>query len=96
MALGAAFIFDDVAALNYVKETNDELWVRLRGDFVVGNFNPEEEDFNPEQARAIDAEFVRGELPSGDRPRGSKFGIQGGLFESWFWIGKRPEPRPPQ
>ncbi|MEH2316516.1 YncE family protein [Nostoc sp.] len=50
-----------------------DLWVCLRGDFVVD-----------EKKRAVDAEFVRGELPTGNRPAGSKVGIQGGLFESWF------------
>jgi hypothetical protein len=88
MARGAAFIFDDANALDYIQETN-ELRVRLHGDFVIDNDKPD-------QARAIDAEFVRGELPSGDRPRDNKFGIQGGLFESWFWIGDRPQARPPQ
>jgi hypothetical protein len=39
--------------------------------------------------RAIDAEFVRAELPTGDRPKGSPFGIQGGLFESWFWVRRQ-------
>ena len=52
-----------------------ELWVILRGDFVKDT-----------QDRAIDAEFVRAELPSGDRPENSNVGIQGGLFESWFQI----------
>ena len=88
MAPGAAFVFDpetqigrrflqkDLAGINQV-------WVRLRGDFVV-------DSDDPAQARAIDAEFVRAELPSGDRPRGSKVGIQGGLFESWFGVTTDP------
>jgi hypothetical protein len=33
---------------------------------------------------AVDAEFTRAEFPTGDRPNGSPYGIQGGLFESWF------------
>jgi hypothetical protein len=53
-----------------------EIFVRLRGDFVIDG-----------KKRAIDAEFTRADLPTGDRPHGSKHGIQGGLFESWFWIG---------
>ncbi len=57
----------------------NELWVRLQGDFVVDV-----------DEKAIDAEFVRAELRTGDRPKGSSFGIQGGVFESWFWIGERP------
>lgn len=50
-----------------------DLWVVLRGDFVV--------DLD---GRAIDADFVRADLPTGDGPIGSRFGVQGGLFESWF------------
>jgi hypothetical protein len=49
--------------------------IRLRGDFLI--------DTNK---RAIDAEFARGSLPTGDRPAGSPHGIQGGTFESWFDI----------
>jgi hypothetical protein len=47
--------------------------VDVRGDFVRDT-----------QGRAIDAEFVRGELPTGDRPHGSSHGVQGGRFESWL------------
>jgi competence ComEA-like helix-hairpin-helix protein len=49
--------------------------VHLRGDFVMDV-----------EGRAIDAEFVRAELPTGDRPKGVEFGIQGGHFESWLRI----------
>jgi len=73
-ARGVAFVLDN----NRLGETIlahkvRDVTVVLRGDFVL--------DKND---RAVDAEFVRGELPTGDRPKGSKFGIQGGLFESWF------------
>ncbi len=47
--------------------------IRLRGDFLI--------DINK---RAVDAEFTRGNLPTGDRPLASLHGIQGGTFESWF------------
>jgi 6-phosphogluconolactonase (cycloisomerase 2 family) len=67
-----AFVFDNRIDEGTLIDAN-ELWVRLRGDFVV--------DIN---GKAIDAEFVRAQLPTGDRPKGSPFGIQGGLFESWF------------
>lgn len=84
-AKGIAFIFDDQNILGLVQEAN-EVWVRLLGDFVIDV-----------QERAIDAEFVRAGLPpsglpTGDRPRGSTAGIQGGIFESWFWIRQRPTP----
>ncbi len=92
MAKAAAFIFDnrffstDNGTLRFTRSETEinELWIHLRGDFVLDNKDPA-------QARAIDAEFVRGELPTGDRPRGSNFGLQGGTFESWFWIGDRPK-----
>lgn len=50
-----------------------DLWVRLNGEFVVDR-----------DGNAIDAEFTRAELPTGDRPAGETHGIQGGLFQSWF------------
>ncbi len=59
-----------------------ELWVQLRGDFVLEA---------AENVRAIDAEFVRAELPTGDRPGGSSVGNQGGLFESWFSASYDPK-----
>jgi hypothetical protein len=75
-------------ALTFPKATYDrlrrgdgeELFVRLRGDFVLDDGTP---------ARAIDAEFVRAQLPTGDHPAGSPLGIQGGLFESWFSVGRQ-------
>lgn len=51
----------------------DQFWIRLRCDFVVD-----------QKGRAVDGEFLRAELPSGDRPVKSSLGVQGGLFESWF------------
>jgi hypothetical protein len=59
----------------------NDIWIRLRGDFVLDL-----------KKRAIDAEFVRAELPTGDRPTPGGLpldqqpGIQGGLFESWFTL----------
>jgi hypothetical protein len=50
-----------------------DLWIVLRGDFVIDT-----------QGFAIDGEFVRAQLPTGDRPSGSPYGTQGGTFESWF------------
>ena len=70
-ALGAAFLPANLGLLRKSRK----LWICLRGDFVVDKKN-----------RAVDAEFVRGELPTGDRPSGSSFGVQGGLFESWFTL----------
>jgi DNA-binding beta-propeller fold protein YncE len=81
-ATAAAFVVNqDTSVWKKIMEANKvEFWVCLRGDFVLEA---------TEKRRAIDAEFVRAELPTGDRPEGSKFGVQGGLFESWFTITKK-------
>jgi hypothetical protein len=69
-----AFIFDDaVKRLVTMLEDRADFGVRLNGEFVVDS-----------DGRAVDAEFTRAELPTGDRPPGSAFGAQGGLFHSWF------------
>jgi hypothetical protein len=69
-----AFLLDEAFVGEVLRERRlDDLWIRMQGEFVV--------DIDE---RAIDAEFTRAELPSGDRPRGSAFGVQGGLFQSWF------------
>ena len=84
---GVAFVFLDetVRDLSRVFGGGDRfefslsLHVVIHGDFVLD-----------ESGRAIDAEHVRGELPTGDRPVGSPFGVQGGRFESWLtWRRRR-------
>jgi DNA-binding beta-propeller fold protein YncE len=79
--------------LNWLRRSersSPNLWVRLRGDFVLDTQNP---------PRAIDGEFVRRDLPTGNRPydpvAGSylDLGIQGGLFESWFTLKMPESPR---
>ena len=80
-ARGVAFLLDmqlAPIARNILAGIVNDLWITLRGDFVLDT-----------TGNAVDAEFVRAELPSGDRPKSSLFGIQGGLFESWFTI--RPQ-----
>jgi hypothetical protein len=71
-----AFVFDEnVDALAHAIlgiERKASFGVHIRGDFVIDR-----------DGRAVDAEFVRAELPTGDRPKGSIFGIQGGTFDSW-------------
>jgi hypothetical protein len=69
-----AFVFSRQAADQARKMGH--AWVQLRGDFFID-----------EKERAADVEHARAELPTGDRPKASAFGIQGGLFESWFWLG---------
>lgn len=79
-----AFIFEsanvDVPPDRIVELLQDrELWIVLRCDFVIDR-----------NGKAVDGEHVRGTLLSGDRPAppdpAEKFGIQGGLFESWFTL----------
>jgi hypothetical protein len=54
-----------------------DIWVRLRGDFLLDTGTPQ---------RAISAEFVRGELPTGEQPSGSGLCLEGGTFESWLTL----------
>jgi hypothetical protein len=61
--------------LRRILEQEGEFWVTLRCDFVL--------DLDK---RAVDGEFTRAQLPTGDRPAGSAVGIQGGVFESWFRV----------
>jgi len=68
------------AALREVLATNGEFWVVMRCDFVIDA-----------EGRAVDGEFVRATLLSGDRPGApsdppASGGIQGGTFESWFSV----------
>lgn len=69
-----SFVFNErfVRAVLLERELTD-LFVHLRGDFVVDRYG-----------RAVDAEFTRAQLPTGDRPAGSDVGIQGGMFDSWL------------
>jgi competence ComEA-like helix-hairpin-helix protein len=80
IARGVAFIVDQ----KYRLPPGRDLWVKLRGDFVL--------DYRGEDTRgkAIDAEFTRAEFPTGDRPRANDYGVQGGLFESWFSLREGP------
>ena len=54
-----------------------KLRIVLKGNFILDDTE-----------RAIDAEHVRGQLPTGDRPTGNEYGLQGGIFESWILIGE--------
>lgn len=69
-----SFVFGEQFVDAVLRErTVADLFVHLRGEFVVDL-----------QGRAVDAEFTRAQLPTGDRPAGSEFGIQGGMFDSWL------------
>ena len=84
MAKGAAFIFGSKQFEQLQDLIAWGLTIRLHGDFVLD-----------EKRKAIDAEFVRATLPTGDRPAGAPVGVQGGLFESWFWLKEKPKPKEP-
>lgn len=76
-----AFVIDD-AIMEQVPPTN--LYVIIRGDLVVDR-----------QGHALDGEHLRAALPTGDRPRNSPLGTQGGRFESWVrFVGRRIFPIP--
>jgi hypothetical protein len=74
-AYGIAFIIPQGEYWRTMINTDFNLLVRLQGDFVI--------DVN---TKAIDAEFTRAQLQTGDRPKDVEVGIQGGVFESWFRV----------
>lgn len=76
---GVAFLFPRELEVDAEALSID---LELRGDFIVDDHE-----------KAIDAEFARGELPTGDRARdgrASHAGVQGGTFESWLYLRARP------
>ncbi len=77
----AVLILFSESTLRTLLELRGRLAVEVRGDHVL--------DLS---GRAIDAEFVRAELPTGARRAGAQLGIQGGRFESWLaaGVGLRP------
>ena len=79
-----AFVFnslDRVFTLISSQEVqNLDVLVRLRGDFLLDTGSP---------ARAISAEFVRAQFPTGERPPGSGLCLEGGTFESWFFLNRK-------
>ncbi|MDO9712895.1 YncE family protein [Paracraurococcus lichenis] len=82
IANAAAYLLNEDALGGFNRFVGQELWAVLRGDFVC---EPDRDERGRlALGRAIDAEFVRADLPTGDRPKGADLGIQGGLFESWF------------
>ena len=70
-----------------VRSERPEFWVVLRCDFVIDR-----------DGRAVDGEFVRHQLPTGNRPAPpdptAKVGSQGGTFESWFQVQLQAGIRP--
>jgi DNA-binding beta-propeller fold protein YncE len=70
-AQGVAFIPQD--GLQKFWSGGAGVRVYFRGDFVLDT-----------SSRAICCEFVRAEFPTGQIPHGQDFGLEGGLFFSWF------------
>lgn len=65
---------------SWLREKGGELMVIIKGDFIMGC----REDEKP--AKALDGNFVGGQLPSGN-------GTQGGDFVSWFYVEAKPEKK---
>lgn len=83
-ASALAFVLDstktwyaELVVLQDVPGLSLNVWVRLRGDFLLDT---------GATPRAISAEFVRYQLPTGERPPGSGFCLEGGTFESWITL----------
>ena len=78
----AAFLEIAPQMASFILENRLPLWIELEGDHVVAR----DREGRP---RAVDAEFLRGELPTGDRAAAAERGVQGGLFSSWI-VEARP------
>ena len=78
LSRGALFVFPD--QLIDAAEELGTFNVRILGDAIVDV-----------DGRAVDAEFTRSQLPTGDGPARADVGVQGGTFESWFYL---TEPTP--
>ena len=74
---GALFLFDR-GMIDKLQDLlqNNTLLIVVRGDFILDESGE----------RAIDAEHVRAQLPTGDRPQGRATSIQGSLFENWVTL----------
>lgn len=77
---GALFLLDDVDPSPLLERLKlRKLTVVIKGDFILDD-----------RDRAIDAEHLRGLTPTGDRHLNGEYGIQGGRFDSWVWVEKKP------
>lgn len=77
-APGALLIFDS-ATQDLVVSNQMLIWIEIDGDHVMSRGLERDEPL-----RAIDAEFLRSDMPTGDRRVESERGTQGGLFSSWI------------
>lgn len=74
----SAWLMDVYFGYSRIKEKGGEFKVIVKGDFIM---SVEEDE---KSAKALDGNFIGGELPSGN-------GTQGGDFESWFSVEPKPE-----
>lgn len=72
-AEGAALLLEKGILQELLADQAARFVVVLHGDLVLDQTGK----------RAVDAEFLRATLPSGDRPEGIGAGVQGGTFTSW-------------
>ncbi len=84
-----AFIFDTTTTTYqngiYTAKAGDlDIWIRLRGDFLLDTGTPATATTPAIPPRAISAEFVRHDFDTGQRPPGSGLCLEGGTFESWL------------
>ena len=80
-ARGALFVIGRERIEVLLNREVQHLDVLIRGDAILDV-----------EGRAIDAEFVRSALPTGDRPAAATAGVQGGRFESWFSLVESESP----
>ena len=85
-APGIGFLPDAQGQHNALESS--DIWINLHCDFVI--------DVN---GKAVDGPFLRIQLPTGDHmgkaptpPAANPFGMQGGLFESWFKVTQSTKP----
>ncbi len=78
-AAPGAFLQLDEETHNAIVNQQLLVWIEIDGDHVLGRSEDEGEPL-----RAVDTEFLRSRLPSGDRAERAERGTQGGLFSSWI------------
>jgi hypothetical protein len=63
-----------------------DVWARLHGDFVMDLGLSAQDPNGPRDRRAIDAKFPRAAFDTDDLWNPKDLGLEGGIFESWFFI----------
>jgi hypothetical protein len=76
--IDSAWLMDVYFGYSRIREKGGEFMVVLKSDFIMSVAE------NGKPAKALDGNFIGGELPSGN-------GTQGGDFVSWFSVEPKPE-----